>query len=76
MIKLFLLCESCSLPDAAGDESAQLLAAGSYPSQELLLDFPGFATALDVLLQRARVPIGRAAVVDEVEHGIVFSLGR
>ena len=50
MITILLFVESCSLPDAAGDESAQLLAAGSYPSQELLLDFPSFATALDVLL--------------------------
>ena len=50
MIKLFLLCESCSLPDAAGDESTQLLAADSYPAKELLLDFPSLATALDVLL--------------------------
>ena len=74
MIKLFLLCKPCSLPDAAGDESTQLLAAGVYPSQELLLDFPSLAAALDVLLQRARVPISRAAIVDEVEHGVVSAL--
>ena len=74
MITILLFVEPCGLPDATGDESAQLLAAGIYPSQKLLLDFPSLAAALDVLLQRARVPISRAAVVDEVEHGIVSAL--
>ena len=51
-----------------------LFAAGVHPAQKLLLYLPYFLPLLDVLLRGARVPVGRAAVVDKVHHGIKSGL--
>ena len=69
-----LLIESVGFPDATADETAEFLATGVDPTKELLLYLPCGFPDLDVLFQRRGVPIRRAAVIDEVEDGIVSAL--
>ena len=68
------LIEAIRLPDTTADQTAELLATGIHPAQELLLDFPRLATALDVLLQRGLSEVSRPAVIDKIQYSVELTL--